>query len=325
MNKKISIAVVFFVIVLFGGSLALLFFMGGKNKTNNVEVSNTVQKKTAVSISSDAEVTNWSVYQNTAYNYELEYPTDWKIETTFGADPKTFSAPNFSLANCSDSDICPSFTIGNVHEIEAGESIENKINLNSNDKIIAQGEMEVSGEKASFVEYYQASYGRKDGGMGLVRQEIKVIHKNTMYRFYIDEYNPDINMIKTSADWKYKKVFEYMLESFNFIDVDKIEDSLSAEEPSQSLNNKEELTSLFADNHGKNESEVAITIKKENGDFVRGGVEFSLGGPDNSGMFLAKKINGEWIVAYEGNGVPDCSSLKNDYGFSSDMLEGVCD
>jgi len=162
----------------------------------------------------------WKLYQNTAYGYEMKYPNTWEIGTTFGADPNTFSAPDFSLPNCSSNGtgICPSFAIGNVHEIKEGESIKSDINFDKDDRLIVEKNIKISGEDASLIEYYQDGYGRKDGTKGLVRQEIKVIHNGTMYRFYIHEYNTDINKIKTSADWDYGKTFEAMLASFKFVE-----------------------------------------------------------------------------------------------------------
>lgn len=219
MNKKVSIVMAILIVVLVGGLMAvLILLMGKRNQAVILEVPSVVQKSHVADATKDAKVNEWEIYQNTAYGYELEYPADWKIGTTFGADPKTFSAPGFTPVDCVDGTVCPSFAIGNVHEIAGGESVEGDVRVNTSDKVIARSEIEISGEKAYFVEYYQTSYGRKDGGTGLVRQEIKLIHKNTVYRFYIDEYNPDINKIKTSADWEYKKVFEHMLETFKFVE-----------------------------------------------------------------------------------------------------------
>ena len=324
MNKKISTAIVVFVIVLVGGLLTVLFLMNERSMIKNPETAEIVPKNNEVKTTASINITDWKVYKNTAYNYELKYPADWIIGTTFGANPETFSAPSFTPANCFDDGVCPSFSVGNVHEIGKDEKIEDGISLNTEDRIIAKGEIEISGEKASFVEYYQASYGRGDGGMGLVRQEIKLIHNNTMYRFYIEEHNSDINKIKTSNDWKYKKVFEDMLESFVFTDSKKTETSSSLQNSSQAPSSEEELVSVLADKYQKEEKEVSITIKKEEGDFIRGGVEFEPGGEGNSGMFLATKINGKWVVVYDGNGVPDCNKLVG-YGFSKDMLDGICD
>lgn len=324
MNKKISIALVFFIIVLVGGLLTFLFLIGERNQVMTSEVSILVKEKNTSKIVDEIDVIDWKTYRNTAYNYELKYPANWEIGTTFGADPQTFSAPNFSPNNCFDSDACPSFAIGNVHEIAENEIIEKEITLNSDDRLISKGEIEISGEKAFFVEYYQTNYGRRDGEMGLVRQELSIIHNNTMYRFYIDEYNSDINKIKTSADWRYKKVFEHMLASFVFIETEKQNSISASENSSQIVAGEDALVSALSDKYNKDEDEVTITISKEYGNFVRGGVEFEPGGQGNSGMFLAVNMDGNWTIVYDGNGAPDCDKLENNYGFSQEMLSGIC-
>lgn len=88
---------------------------------------------------------------------------------------------------------------------------------------------------------------------------------------------------------------------------------------------KDAITSAMADKYGKDDSEVTITISKEEGDYVRGGVEFAPGGLGNAGMFLATKVNKEWEIVYDGTGVADCDELINTYGFSWVILEGICE
>jgi len=86
----------------------------------------------------------------------------------------------------------------------------------------------------------------------------------------------------------------------------------------------EGISEAMAQKHGKNISEVTITITQESGNYVRGGVEFAPGGLGNAGMFLAVKTNGEWEIVYDGHGVPDCNKLQQKYNFPQDMLQGMC-
>lgn len=88
---------------------------------------------------------------------------------------------------------------------------------------------------------------------------------------------------------------------------------------------KEAITSAMADKYNKDESEVTITISKEEGDYVRGGVEFAPGGMGNAGMMLATKVDGEWKIVYDGHGVADCDELINGYGFPVRVLTGICE
>ena len=85
------------------------------------------------------------------------------------------------------------------------------------------------------------------------------------------------------------------------------------------------IISALADKHNKDESEVTITISEEEGDYVRGGVKFEPGGIGNAGMFLATKINGDWVIVYDGHGVADCDELLNTYGFPMSIITGMCE
>ncbi len=88
---------------------------------------------------------------------------------------------------------------------------------------------------------------------------------------------------------------------------------------------QEAIISAMADKYNKEDSEVSITISAEEGDYVRGGVEFAPGGLGNAGMFLATKVKGEWKVVYDGHGVADCDDLINTYGFPMEILTGICE
>ncbi len=85
------------------------------------------------------------------------------------------------------------------------------------------------------------------------------------------------------------------------------------------------IAEAMVEKYKKDLSEVTIIISQEEGDFARGGVEFAPGGQGNAGMFLAVRINGEWEIVYEGNGVADCNKLKQKYNYPQKMLQGICD
>lgn len=97
------------------------------------------------------------------------------------------------------------------------------------------------------------------------------------------------------------------------------------EKNNQTQTMEEKLVELIAQNHSKDPSEVSIRVTQEEGDYVRGGVEFAPGGPGNAGMFLAAKEKGEWEIVFDGNGNPDCVNLKQNYNFPDEMLVGFCD
>lgn len=95
------------------------------------------------------------------------------------------------------------------------------------------------------------------------------------------------------------------------------------EEPCEKDNGEEKIKQAILNKHGWNGDEVEITISKNDGTFARGGIKEKLA--VSGGMFLAKKVNSQWEVVFEGNGAPDCSLLKNTYQFPAEFLTGVCD
>lgn len=97
------------------------------------------------------------------------------------------------------------------------------------------------------------------------------------------------------------------------------------EKSNQTQTTEEKLIEIIAQEHSKDLSEVFLNITQEEGDYVRGGVEFAPGGLGNAGMYLATKEKGEWEVVFDGNGNPDCVDLRQNYNFPEDMLVGFCD
>ncbi len=82
------------------------------------------------------------------------------------------------------------------------------------------------------------------------------------------------------------------------------------------------IREALANKHSKDLEDVTLRDWEEDttGSYVTGGV--SLGeGPGNAGMFWAYKEDGEWLIAADGNGNPECTVLES-AGFPEDMQEG---
>lgn len=95
--------------------------------------------------------------------------------------------------------------------------------------------------------------------------------------------------------------------------------------PTPSINETDSLKiiikQLLIQEHGANANGLIITISKLIGDYASGGASEQGGG----GMWLAAKVNGNWKLVFDGNGVPDCQSIKTNYKFPADILTNVCD
>jgi len=87
------------------------------------------------------------------------------------------------------------------------------------------------------------------------------------------------------------------------------------------ISKEKEIKKLFAEVYEKKVSAIELTIGQEADHHVRGGVKFlDEEEPGNAGLFLATDINGEWELAFDGNGAISCSDL-DEFAFPEDMIE----
>ncbi|HNZ83884.1 MAG TPA: protease inhibitor I42 family protein [Candidatus Pacearchaeota archaeon] len=78
---------------------------------------------------------------------------------------------------------------------------------------------------------------------------------------------------------------------------------------------QESLVKVFADEYGIDKNEVKITIVKEIGDYTRG--DFKAG--QESGIFLANKRDGQWLIIFSGNTPVPCTGIEK-YNFPAEMI-----
>jgi hypothetical protein len=68
--------------------------------------------------------------------------------------------------------------------------------------------------------------------------------------------------------------------------------------------------------HGPDAATLNITVSKIEGDFAQGGAAAQAGG----GMWLAAKVNGIWLLVWDGNGQINCSDLASYPTFPVDLV-----
>ncbi len=79
----------------------------------------------------------------------------------------------------------------------------------------------------------------------------------------------------------------------------------------------------FANKYKKPVEYIKVTVDILDGDFARGGVKFAPTGPETpGGYYLAKRVKGVWVIAYDGNGEIPCKALAP-YGFPEE-IRGDC-
>lgn len=87
---------------------------------------------------------------------------------------------------------------------------------------------------------------------------------------------------------------------------------------SQTEKISEQIKQLFIQKYNKPQNEVRITINQQAADHVRGGVKFGKDGIGEGGIFLAAKVDGEWKLVFDGNGMIPCAQLAP-YDFPESM------
>lgn len=84
-----------------------------------------------------------------------------------------------------------------------------------------------------------------------------------------------------------------------------------------------QITKVLAEKYNKKLAQTTVQIIEQTEGHAKGNVEFIPGGSENSGMFLAVKVTGEWQVVFDGNGSIACADLAQ-YNFPAEMTANVC-
>ncbi|MFA4930896.1 MAG: hypothetical protein WC570_03475 [Patescibacteria group bacterium] len=77
------------------------------------------------------------------------------------------------------------------------------------------------------------------------------------------------------------------------------------------------ILGLFQVKYPENPAGTSVDVTQQTADHARGSVSFAEGMA--GGNWLATKIDGNWQLVFDGNGVIPCS-LRTDYGFPDEML-----
>lgn len=290
MNQQIktSLGVIIILIV---AVTAGVFIWKYEKRPQSLSISqNQTVKPSAIKNQRD-KTDNWRTYRNNEYSYKLKYPADWKvIEDVKGF--RTF----IQSPDCDSyvAEVCTRVSIWDIRKAENNETIESSISLNANDKIIDKKTIKISGEDASFVEYYQTNYGQ-NGKNGLVRQEIKMIHGGIVYQIRADEVS--IDKIKTVMDLKNKNIFETMIQSFEFLkDVDKNNKTADWE----TYQNYKYSYSIQYPSHFEL-SEKVSSMSSNNADFGQGGYVSIIGQYNGDLISVDVDLNGLNLVKCQNN------------------------
>jgi len=218
MSRKLLSYFIVITLILVGSVLGYFYQINKQKPLAEPIVPQAAKKEIPAATAPETiDTTDWKLYQNKKYGYEMKYPSDWDIITANLAPAEDFSAPVFSL---SEAKILSQVSIGNIHEITPGETIETGLPwADSKSQLNEKRWIKVDGKNAILVEFFQSSLGRRNGKMGRARREIKVINGNLSYIITLDEENDDLEVLDSSRLWKNKAIMDAMAESFRFLDT----------------------------------------------------------------------------------------------------------
>lgn len=83
------------------------------------------------------------------------------------------------------------------------------------------------------------------------------------------------------------------------------------------------ITAALVAKTGISASTIDVTLSQQTGNFAKGSVG-TKGEETGGGYFLAAKVNGTWVIVYDGQASPDCS-VVNPYNFPTSMVPECLD
>jgi len=90
--------------------------------------------------------------------------------------------------------------------------------------------------------------------------------------------------------------------------------------PKQTKSDKELIKEALIAKNGPDFAEVVLEVNENTGQFATGSVGSGPGG----GMFFAAKVDGQWFIAWDGNGSIFCEDIEP-YNFPNTMIPSCFD
>lgn len=87
---------------------------------------------------------------------------------------------------------------------------------------------------------------------------------------------------------------------------------------------EELIAEAFAAKYDKPVEDVTVTISERIKVFATGGVKLSKDPEATGGLFFAVQQEGQWVIAWDGNGIVDCASIDK-YDFPTEIVSACVD
>ena len=92
----------------------------------------------------------------------------------------------------------------------------------------------------------------------------------------------------------------------------------------EEISDEQTIKSLLDSKYNLDPSDTKLTLVENRGNYAVGGFN-EIASPAGGGQWFAAKVNGEWQIVYDGNGVITCDYLDNYPDYPIDLIPSCWD
>jgi hypothetical protein len=185
----------------------------------NQKVTSLTPPATSTSTSTTPSTTSTTTYTNTAFKYQLQYPSSWSVSAIGNANVNTFGDPNFSSpCNYSAGDRCSQFFFGVQSETGANltrglstlisDYFAPTITQSPESKIISNDTTTIGGIQWQKVVFYQNNQGNSsDASLNFVYTYLFAVHNNNLIS--VSYYEQQKGYIQTADSYEFNNIDQF--------------------------------------------------------------------------------------------------------------------
>jgi len=295
--KKLTVILIILVAVFFTSTLVLLYPNLNKHTPDQIEV-NPVEIISPSIIPTTDPTIDWMTFTNIVYDYTFKYPKNWTLRGYAGEQLSPEERTSFVIEG----------SINNSTDIS---DLNIRVNLSFTNPINCRGDCPVI-ETSTDITLYNITSKKNTGYIGGIggetpRQYVSYIVpiKDKFLEFILESSKQQANQNEiiplTSQEIT---LFDQILSTFKFFD--------SKDSVEEAVRKKINSTEV-----------IEITKTRIEGDFAIG--DFNVPTIENyGGRWIAKLINGSWLVIEDGPTTPSCNQVTK-YNFPKSLVPECID
>ncbi len=298
--------------------IGIVFLQLNQNQNQN-QVPSVPNAMTEEETSSNSEVPlSWNTYTNTKHQYSIDYPTSWNKTESPSGDGVSFNPQNSVK------------TEGMTDEITVyvGQKTmtENELTFEEYVKVAAIQEIQNYNKLASVepIALSNGSVGYKTTWMvqSIVNNGSGESESAPITYFQIPGKPNSLLRVNSGFDTD-QSIYDYMIESVLIsTPPETITNSVSPDAMQDDEIKLEDVIKeqILADSESDG-SALKVSVSQVSGDYAKGMASDDGGG----GLWFAAKVNGEWELVWDGNGIIFCSDLTGYPNFPASMISECYD